>query len=191
MALPAEAASQLKMCVNKYGFVGALIDPYAVQPSGNKYRFYEGREYVVFWHAVQDLNVPVYLHPSFPSLDDVFTPGELYPQEDSVATSAGLATAGWDWHPRTGLSSLRLCAGGVFDRFPELQIVLGHMREMVPFYLWRSDVVPEEVMYAVDYPFGGNAAGTAFMKELCKRKLVSEKEFRGIASENAKKLLRL
>ncbi|KAK4645208.1 hypothetical protein QC761_0030170 [Podospora bellae-mahoneyi] len=77
MALPAEAASQLKTCVQEYGFVGALIDAYVVQPSGDKYQFYEGREYDEFWLTVQELDVPVYLHPSLPSLDEVFTPGEL------------------------------------------------------------------------------------------------------------------
>lgn len=229
MALPAEAASQLKTCVQEYGFVGALIDAYVVQPSGDKYQFYEGREYDEFWRTVQELDVPIYLHPSFPSLDEVFTPGELYYQEDSVAASAGLATASWGWHSRTGLSFLRLYTGGVFERFPKLKIVLGHMGEMVPFYLWRSNAVlsrgrptslrdvwrnniwvaisavwdldamrmvlavtdVSRVMYAVDYPFGSNAEGKAFMEELRKSKLVSEKEFRGIANGSAKALLRL
>ncbi|KAK4172758.1 putative 2,3-dihydroxybenzoic acid decarboxylase [Triangularia setosa] len=228
MAHPAEAASQLRTCVKEYGFVGALIDAYVVQPSGDRYQFYEGRGYDVFWQTAQDLDVPVYLHPSFPSLGEVFTTGELYSQEDSIVASAGLATAGWGWHSRTGLSFLRLYTGGVFDRFPKLQIVLGHMGEMVPFYLWRSNVVlrgrptslrdvwrnnvwvaisavwdldamrmvlavtdVKRVMYAVDYPFGSNTEGKAFMEELRKSKLVSEKEFRGIANENAKTLLRL
>ncbi|KAK4678913.1 hypothetical protein QC764_000880 [Podospora pseudoanserina] len=220
MAIPAEAASQLKTCVQEYGFVGALIDAY-----GDKYQFYEGREYDEFWRTVQELDVPVYLHPSFQSLDE----GELYYQEDSVAASAGLATASWDWHSRTGLSFLRLYTGGVFERFPKLKIVFGHMGEMVPFYLWRSNAVlsrgrptslrdvwrnniwvavsavwdldvmrmvlavtdVRRVMYAVDYPFGSNAEGKALMEELRKSKLVSEKEFKGIANGNAKALLRL
>ncbi|KAK0668068.1 hypothetical protein QBC41DRAFT_322652 [Cercophora samala] len=90
MALPVEAASQLRTCVREYGFVGALIDAHVVRSSGGNYQFYGGREYDAFWQTVQELDVPVYLHPSFPSLDEVFTPGGLYTQEDSVAT------AGWD-----------------------------------------------------------------------------------------------
>ncbi|KAK0702573.1 hypothetical protein B0T21DRAFT_387998 [Apiosordaria backusii] len=203
MALPTEAANQLRTCVNEYGFVVPLIDAYVVQPSGDKYRFYEGREYDVFWQTVQELDVPVYLHPSFPSLDKVFTPGELYSQEGSAAASAGLATAGWDWRSRTGLSFLRLCTGGVFDRFPKLQIVLGHMGEMVPWVaisaVWDLDAMRmvlavtdvKRFMYAVDYPLGSNVEGKTFMEGLRKSKLVSEKEFRGIAYENSKTSLRL
>lgn len=49
-----------------------------------------------------------------------------------------LATSGWGWHAETGLHSLRLVANGVFDRFPKLQIIIGHMGENLPFSLIRS-----------------------------------------------------
>jgi predicted TIM-barrel fold metal-dependent hydrolase len=50
-----------------------------------------------------------------------------------------LAIAGWGWHAEQGLHTLRLIATGVFDRFPKLQIVIGHMGEMIPFFLARID----------------------------------------------------
>lgn len=52
-----------------------------------------------------------------------------------------LAIAGWGWHAEQGLHTLRLIATGVFDRFPKLQIVIGHMGEMIPFFLARIDAV--------------------------------------------------
>ncbi|MGA2321354.1 MAG: amidohydrolase family protein [Solirubrobacteraceae bacterium] len=49
-----------------------------------------------------------------------------------------LATAGSGWHVDTGLHALRLVISGVFDEFPGLQIIIGHMGEALPFMLARS-----------------------------------------------------
>jgi predicted TIM-barrel fold metal-dependent hydrolase len=50
-----------------------------------------------------------------------------------------LATTGWGWHVDTGLHVLRLILGGVFDRFPKLQIIIGHMGEALPSMIWRAN----------------------------------------------------
>jgi predicted TIM-barrel fold metal-dependent hydrolase len=52
-----------------------------------------------------------------------------------------LATAGWGWHSESALHTLRLIIRGVFDRYPRLQLIIGHMGEMLPFSLARSDMV--------------------------------------------------
>lgn len=52
-----------------------------------------------------------------------------------------LATAGWGWHAETALHVLRLISTGVFDRLPELRVIVGHMGEMIPFALARIDTV--------------------------------------------------
>ena len=51
--------------------------------------------------------------------------------------SASFATFGWGWHMETGIHALRMILGGVFDRYPSLQLILGHWGEMIPFYLAR------------------------------------------------------
>ena len=48
-----------------------------------------------------------------------------------------LATAAWGWHADVGLHVLKLFAVGLFDRFPRLRLILGHMGEMLPFTLER------------------------------------------------------
>jgi predicted TIM-barrel fold metal-dependent hydrolase len=56
-----------------------------------------------------------------------------------------LASAGWGWHIDTAVHVIRLILGGVFDRFPQLQIVIGHLGEGLPFMLPRLDVIPQAV----------------------------------------------
>ena len=51
----------------------------------------------------------------------------------------GLYFAGWGFAAETGLHAMRLIMSGVFDRFPKLKIVLGHMGEGIPFWLQRID----------------------------------------------------
>jgi uncharacterized protein len=51
-----------------------------------------------------------------------------------------LSIAGWGWHAELGLHTIRLIATGVFDRFPKLQLIIGHMGEMIPFFLARIDM---------------------------------------------------
>jgi uncharacterized protein len=53
-----------------------------------------------------------------------------------------LASAGWGWHIETGVHVIRLILGGVFDQYPNLQIVIGHLGEGLPFMLQRLDVMP-------------------------------------------------
>ena len=63
-----------------------------------------------------------------------------------------LAIAGWGWHAELGLHTLRLIATGVFDRFPRLQIIIGHMGEMIPFFLARIDAVVTPAAKGVKRP---------------------------------------
>ena len=55
----------------------------------------------------------------------------------SPAVSAMFEAAGWGWHIETGVHLIRMILGGVFDRYPKLQVVIGHLGEAVPFMLER------------------------------------------------------
>ena len=55
--------------------------------------------------------------------------------------SFALSTVGWGWHADTATHVLRLILGGVFDGYPDLQIIIGHMGETLPFMLPRFDTV--------------------------------------------------
>lgn len=135
MAYPEEAAAELKVCVEKYGFLGALVDNHLSNGT-----YYDGERYEVFWEAVEELNVTLYLHPTFwnQPLADV-AGGAFLPNNGSYSleSAAVLATSGWGWHSDTGLHFLRLWLAGVFDRHRNLKIIMGHMGEMLPYMLGR------------------------------------------------------
>jgi len=79
------------------------------------------------------LDVPIYVHPGLPPAPV----WEAYYAGFDPAVNFSLATAGWGWHSEVGIHALRLILSGVFDRFPSLQIIIGHMGEMLPFMLAR------------------------------------------------------
>ncbi len=122
MQEPAAAVGELERCVTQLGFKGALIN-------GHTNGIYlDDAKFLPFWECVAALDVPVYIHPvHMAAHPPVF---EGYP---------GLAASLWGWAVETGGHALRLILSGLFDRFPTLSIILGHMGEMLPFCLWRLD----------------------------------------------------
>lgn len=119
---PRQAADELERCVRDYGFKGALINGHT---NGV---YYEGPEFDVFWDRVQTLDVPIYLHPT-----DAYTLPYAYEGLPVIERAT------WGWGVETGTHALRLLFGGVFDRFPNTKLILGHMGEGLPFQRWRFD----------------------------------------------------
>ncbi|WP_235624176.1 amidohydrolase family protein [Mycolicibacterium goodii] len=128
---PAAAVIEAKRAVTELGMCGVVINGHTHG------RFLDTPEFDEMLGAIEELDVPVYLHPTYPPVPvaEVYF-GGLEPQVGSA-----LATAAWGWHAETGLHVLRLAASGVFDRHPALQIVVGHMGENLPFSLMRADAV--------------------------------------------------
>jgi 2,3-dihydroxybenzoate decarboxylase len=119
---PAAAVEELQRAIKDLGFKGALING---QTNGH---YLDDERFLPFWERVQELDVPVYLHP-----------GEL---SDMPAMFAGRPELGgpvWAWTADTGAHALRLIFAGTFRRFPRLKVILGHMGETLPFLLWRID----------------------------------------------------
>lgn len=133
MLEPEAAAVELRRCVRELKFVGALIDD---KTDG---RFYDDAFFWPVFAEAEALDVPVYIHPA-PHAESkgVLFEGN-YP--DGVATA--LSQFGWGWHSSCAVNFLRMFSAGVFDTFPKLKIVLGHMGEMLPFQLERIVVVTE------------------------------------------------
>jgi len=126
---PAAAAAELDRAVTSHGFKGAMICGHT------RGRFLDDHAYLPVLERAAALGVPVYLHPTFPTPQVV----EAYYGGFAAPVSGALATAGWGWHAETGLHALRMVLGGVFDRFPGLQVIIGHMGENIPFSLARTD----------------------------------------------------
>ena len=128
---PEAAAGELRRAVIELGFRGAMVHG----TTGG--RFLDDPFFWPIFAAAEHLRVPVYLHPAPPpaAVRDAYYGG--FPAEVAYV----LATTAWGWHVETGLHALRLVLAGVFDRYPALQVVIGHMGEAVPFMLGRADSV--------------------------------------------------
>jgi 2,3-dihydroxybenzoate decarboxylase len=122
MQSPQAACRELERAVGQLGMKGSLVNGHTLG------RYYDDPAYDVFWECMQALDVPLYLHPA----DPIVMP-QVY------AGHPELTGATWGWAVETGTHALRLLFGGVFDRFPGLRIILGHMGEGLPFQRWRFD----------------------------------------------------
>jgi uncharacterized protein len=131
-ATPDEAAKELEQMVRGPGFKGALINGH------NRGRYLDDKFFWPIFEGAQALNVPIYLHPTKPPKPVI---DASYGGFAPIVTDM-LASAGWGWHIETAIHVIRIILGGVFDKFPKLQIVIGHMGETLPFMLQRVDVMP-------------------------------------------------
>jgi predicted TIM-barrel fold metal-dependent hydrolase len=127
---PQAAAHELRRCITDLKFRGALIDNHT--PDGT---YLDGPDYDVLWSTAGDLDVPIYIHPTWAS--DVALQALYTGPSISTAASISIAHSAFGWHSDTATSFLRLFAAGVFERFPRLKIILGHFGEMIPFVLER------------------------------------------------------
>ncbi|MFZ1175823.1 MAG: amidohydrolase family protein [Mycobacterium sp.] len=126
---PAAAAGELERVVRERGFVGALINGHV---NG---RYLDDTFFWPVFECAQTLGVPIYLHPTMPPRSVIDTYYSGFDQK----ISARLSAAGVGWHIDTGIHCLRLILGGVFDRFPGLQIIVGHHFEALSWMGWRAD----------------------------------------------------
>jgi uncharacterized protein len=127
VAAPEQAADELDRRVRQQGFKGTLINGHS------RGRYLDDKFFSPILERAEALNVPIYLHPTVPPkavLDASY--GGFSP-----AVSGVFAAAGWGWHIETGIHLIRMILGGVFDRHPKLQVVVGHLGEAVPFMLPR------------------------------------------------------
>lgn len=116
------AGDELERCVKDLGFLGALVN-------GNTNGVYlDDERYLPFWERLVELDVPLYLHPANPNVQPYVLEG--YPIIQGAA---------WGWSVDNSCHFLRLLFSGLFDRFPGLTIILGHMGETLPYFAWRLD----------------------------------------------------
>jgi len=213
---PGAAADELERCVDKLGFVGAMV-----HTTTNGVFIDDKRFWPIFERAAQ-LDVPLYVHPStpLPAITDIY-------YRDYLDRFPGLTAAAWGFTVETATQGIRLILSGVFDAYPGLKIILGHLGESLPFSLWRIDSalsrpgnnsVPfrdifcehfwittsgnfstpallcsimemgtDRILFSIDYPFVENKPGTEWMDGLS----LSAEDKAKILSGNAKRLLKL
>jgi predicted TIM-barrel fold metal-dependent hydrolase len=131
MTRPEAAADELERAVRSLGLRGPMIH-------GSIHgRFLDDPSFLPVLERAVALSVPIYLHPAMPPAPV----REAYYTGLDPAVGFVLSTSGWGWHSEVGIHALRLILAGVFDHLPTLQIIIGHMGEMVPFMLARIDDV--------------------------------------------------
>ena len=130
------AAKELERCVKELGFVGAMI-------SGHYHDLpYDDALYFPVFEKAQELDVPVYMHPGLvsPAITGKYYQGSWSPQTTFMFSSLGVG-----WHYDVGVQALRMMLAGVFDKLPNLKIMMGHWGELVSFFMYRTDEIPQEL----------------------------------------------
>jgi len=118
---PMDAANELERTVVKLGFKGALINGHT---DGH---YLDEDAFSPILERAQALDVPIYIHPTDPPQAIIDTYYKNFPA----------MMQSWGWQVETGTHLLRLVSSGIFDRFPNLKIIVGHMGELIPFGLKR------------------------------------------------------
>lgn len=129
LSAPEIAAGELARAAQD-GFVGVIINGHS------QGRYLDDPAFEPVLATAERLDMPIYLHPTMPPPEVIEA---NYVGNYSPAIAARFAGAGWGWHHETGTHALRMILGGVFDRFPRLQIMLGHHGETIPFLVPRIE----------------------------------------------------
>jgi 2,3-dihydroxybenzoate decarboxylase len=121
---PDNAAAELERAIGVLGFKGAKIN------SHSRGEYLDNKKYWAIFEAAQNLGVPIYLHPNVPApaLLDAFADYDF-----------ALAGPPFGFGIETSVHVMRLICSGLFDAYPKLKMVLGHMGEGLPFWLYRID----------------------------------------------------
>jgi predicted TIM-barrel fold metal-dependent hydrolase len=149
---PLDAADELERTVVQLGFKGALINGHT---NGH---YLDEDAFSPLLERAQALDVPIYIHPTDP------------PQAvmDSYYKNSPAMMQSWGWQVETGTHLLRLISSGVFDRFPDLKIIVGHMGELIPFGLKRINtaLTMGNWLLASQSKGAGSTAGACMQKSL-------------------------
>jgi len=116
---PAAAADELERAVRTLGFKGALVNGYTNIGDAEHGEYLDLPKFAPFWEQAEALDVPVYLHPRTP----------LPSQRLIYEGHNELLGPMWAFGAETAAHALRLITSGLFDRYPKLQMILGHMGE--------------------------------------------------------------
>ncbi|KAI1095283.1 amidohydrolase 2 [Rostrohypoxylon terebratum] len=133
MAYPDKATAELERVVKELGFQGAMIDSHL-----DDMTHYDDERFWPVFEMAERLDVPIYIHPGPPAGTFV---EEKYSGNYPTTAALMLSSAAWGWHEDVGLHILKLYSSGLFDRFPKLKIIIGHMGELLPIMIDRAETM--------------------------------------------------
>ena len=126
---PDAATEEMTRCFVDLGFVGALVNGFSQHESEDTALYLDDGRYDAFWEVFAAFQRPFYLHPRNP----LPSRAQVYQGHPWLLGSA------WAFGVETATHALRLMGSGLFDRHPDLQLVLGHLGEGLPALIWRID----------------------------------------------------
>ena len=126
---PEAAIAELTRCVKELGFKGTMVNGFSQVGDPETVVYLDDARYLPFWAAVEQLDVPLYLHPRDP----------LRSREPIYDGHPWFLGSAWAFGVETAMHALRLMGSGLFDRYPRLNIILGHLGEGLPYSIWRLD----------------------------------------------------
>ena len=115
---PKKSVNELERAITKLGFVGWLA-----HSNFGKDQYFDNKKYWPLLEAAESLNIPIYIHPTTPLMDEF----------GKYGFALGGPPLGFQFD--VALCLLRMIYAGVFDQFPKLNIILGHMGETIPFLI--------------------------------------------------------
>lgn len=119
---PVESAKELERCIDELGFIGWLT-----HANYGEDKYLDDKVYMPILEVCADRDIPIYLHPTIPEMEPFWKYG------------FSLAGSALGFQYCTAMCLMRMILGGVFDQFPKLKIILGHMGETLPFLMERLD----------------------------------------------------
>lgn len=126
---PEAAAAELERAVRDLGAVGLMVNGYTNIGDDQTGRYLDHPTFAPLWAKIAELGVPLYLHPREPLPSQTL----IYEGYPSLVGSA------WGFGFETGTHAVRLMLSGLFDQYPDIQIILGHLGEGLPFLLPRLE----------------------------------------------------
>src|SRR5262249_45798387 len=127
---PPAAADELDRCVSEHGFKGAMLHGLVDGTT-----FLDDKRFWPIYQRAEALDVPIYLHPGLPNAGVI----DAY-YKDYAKDFPQLLRAGWGYTVETATTAIRMVLSGVFEKYPKLTVILGHLGETLPFLMWRVDM---------------------------------------------------
>jgi predicted TIM-barrel fold metal-dependent hydrolase len=125
---PEAASRELVRCVRELGFKGTLVNGFSQSEDSASTLYYDLPQYREFWATLEGLDVPFYMHPR-----------QLVGERSDVQGHPWLQASAWSFGVEVATHALRLMGSGLFDAYPKLKVILGHLGETLPHAIWRVD----------------------------------------------------
>jgi len=132
---PEWSASEIRRGSRTLGFKGVQVN------SHTQGEYLDDPKFDPIFRALADTGQPLYIHPATPP-DSMIGP----------LLEAGLDGAIFGFGVETGMHLLRLITTGIFDRYPDLQIMVGHAGETLPYWAYRLDFMHQATVRSKRYP---------------------------------------